>query len=637
MAFSTHDQVPDSPTNTFATFNVLTEPNVTTGHTFSDGNLKLAFSTTAGVFPSLLGSIAIPNDTGVWYWEVYYTTTTFNSGFGIYNENTGLTTDYGGSQANLTDAGFVLFNGSSLRKVYLNTITEIANSLSSPIILQLIFDAENRKLFIKYNDTEPSGQNISSGTSLFPVFSAGKTYIPAYYHGDGGSGTKSGTFIINHGQDHTFGGYPNSLASSSGYADANGIGSFYYQPPTGGLALCTANLSDPDIDPAVDDLPADYFKAVTYTGQTVGGAMTSWNGTTGTVECGFQPDLVWGKNRDFGNYHEWTDSVRGATHSIFSNEPNAEETNAEKLKSFDSNGFSIGNAQGYNKSGDKHVAWCWKAGGAPTADNSNTSGAMAANSVSVDGTLQSSYTPSGSPTIYPKRMSVNTKAGFSIVKYVGNGNSGATIPHGLNSAPEFFIIKNIDSAITGPAWPVWHESFGANDYLDLYTTVQKLNASTMFPSVPNSQTITLGTAASHNTTDNYICYAWHSVAGYSAFGSYTGNGDVDGPFVYTGFKPAWVMVKNISTSGSGTSFSNWSIFDSARPPYNTNPANNRLEADTALAEDGDGKTGSGGNGIDMLSNGFKLRAGDWYETNHSSSTYIYAAFAEQPFKYANAR
>lgn len=609
MAFSTHDQVPDSPTNTFATLNPI-------GHgltgTLAEGNLKY---TSGNQHNSLRGNFYVSS--GKWYWEVLLGSLPVGTHVGIssIDEVVNVSGSNIGNWQKLKAIDYFSGNG---RLYYNNTSNSSWGSpFSTGDIIGVYLNMELKQLsFYKNNQLQVSPIDLTSATYNLGTL----TFTPRF--DDGGGSTGGDVLTINFGQDHTFGGYPNSLASSSGYTDANGIGSFYYQPPTGALALCTANLPDPDIDPAVDDLPEDYFKAVIWSG--TGGARTLPDSNSTPNSMSFNADLIWIKARNQSYNHTLFDSVRGfGKKHLFSDLTSGESANEYgHVSSITGNQFSVANGTGgdtyTNNSSTTYCAWCWKAGGAPTADNTATSGAMTANSVSVDGTLQSSYTPSGSPTIYPKRMSVNTKAGFSIIKYTGTG-SAATVPHGLSAKVEFSIVKALNSS---QAWSVYHKDAGGGLVLNLTNAA----GSGYDHSASGDNLVSLASGWDGvNGYYNYIMYAWHSVAGYSAFGSYTGNGSTDGPFVFTGFKPAWVMIKRYDTSGY-----HWMIYDNERNTYN--PIDKKLYANdstnTVTASDLD---------IDFLSNGFKVR-GNSLGLN-STGSFIYAAFAEMPFRYSatNAR
>jgi hypothetical protein len=482
-----------------------------------------------------------------------------------------------------------------------------------------------------------------------------QTYFPRIYV----DGNNSSTAYFNFGQDPTFGGNKNTpatvningtnvtgpFAPSGDAAGTSGL--FYYPPPAGAKALCTANL--PEMTPTVnDDVPKDYFKAVTWTGQTTGGA---YDHATGKVTTSMAPDLVWIKSRSSSYSNNINDSVRGVGRFLMSNiavdEVNSSDgynTNSTAdantiLRSFDADGFNVGNNVNVNDPSNNMVAWCWKAGGAPDLTSSPTK-PFAKNGVQHE-TLSAANITAG--TITPTAMSVNTDAGFSIVKYGGSNTTGllsssvssATIPHGLNDC-EFCIIKNLKWSNT---WVVSHRSIAPN-VMSLQDTGIAGSTPPVDPAYgqittlgSNTVTITRGSIRGDNVGEDfdagggqfeYIMYCWHSVEGYSKFGSYTGNEDPDGPFVYCGFRPAWVMVKRTDSANS------WFILDNARNFYNS--------IDEYLAADDPAGEGTAANIADFVSNGVKIRGGSGYfGFNASGGTYIYMAFAEQPFNYANAR
>ena len=394
-----------------------------------------------------------------------------------------------------------------------------------------------------------------------------------------------GTSIVNanFGQDSSFAGNK----TAQGNTDDNGYGDFYYAPPTGYLALCTANLTlDAAMDPINGNSPQDYFNTVLYTG----------NGSTQSITgVGFQPDWCWIKKRAGENAsHCIHDAVRGAGKRLKSDSTVAEyDAGTLDIQSFDSDGFSLGGGGLVNQSTHTYAAWNWKANGSGV---SNT-----------DGSITST-------------VSANTDAGFSIVSYTGTG-ANATVGHGLLSAPDMIIVKNRDSGSGN--WLVYHSSVGAEYAPFLNSTIAPYDAFESWQDTsPTNSVFYIGTFNSASG-ENHIAYCFHSVEGFSKFGSYTGNGSTDGPFVYTGFRPAFVMVKITSAP------ENWTIFDDERSEYNL--AQLGLYANLSNAE-----ATISTNGIDMVSNGFKLR-GTGNRTNGSGYTYIYMAFAENPFKYANAR
>ncbi len=348
-------------------------------------------------------------------------------------------------------------------------------------------------------------------------------------------------------------------------------------------------------------------------------AATLWTGTgAGSPQnisnavntVSFQPGLVWVKARNATGNHAVTDSVRGAYLQLITQLTNAEANYSPYgVTAFNSNGFSVNddNSGNYSVNGaagglysgtpPNYVGWQWKAGGTAV---SNTAG-----------TITSS-------------VSANTTAGFSVVTYTGTG-ANATVGHGLGVAPSMVIVKSRNSA--GTDWWVWQTALAGTDYLQLDSGAAKGTAANVWNSTTPSLTVfSLGATAgngSNSSGQTYVAYCWAPVAGYSAFGSYTGNGVADGPFIYTGFRPRWLMIK------SSTVATNWYVTDSSR--NTANEEKNVLYPNDASAEYVEPY------GIDYLSNGFKIRAPAGYGNNNSGATYIYAAFAENPLRYSNAR
>ena len=299
------------------------------------------------------------------------------------------------------------------------------------------------------------------------------------------------------------------------------------------------------------------------------------------------------------------------------------------LTSFNSDGFSLGTDSSGNSSGGTYVAWCWKAGGG-------------SNTFNVDGTGYATASAAGitDGSIALTGASVNTTAGFSIVSYTGNGSAGATIGHGLGNIPSFIIIKDRVNGSNG--WPVFHKSTGNTDFLYLNDTSASIDNNTAWNDTsPTSDVFTVGAGTLMNTNGNtYIAYCWAEIEGFSKFGSYTGNGSTNGPFVNCGFKPAWVMIKAADDLSPSQAYASWAIKDSSRNPYNK-PDSLTLWANEPYTEDkrGNGDADTFNENFDFLSNGFKMSSSSSYEveTNKSGVKYIFAAFAESPFKTANAK
>ena len=364
---------------------------------------------------------------------------------------------------------------------------------------------------------------------------------------------------------------------------------FTYTPPTGYKSLCTTNLPDPTI------VPTEYFDTKLYTG----------NGGTSTITVsglGFSPDLVWIKGRSDSDRHGLYDTVRGATKRLQSSETNAEDTQ-NGVTAFNDYGFDIGNYTETNGNNRTYVGWAWDAG------TSNTTVLTHANGTGLP----------GADCVYR----ANPSAGFSIVK-VANPTSTQTRVHGLNKKPDLIICKSTGSS---DSWHTYHSSMGYTKYINLNAT-NGASTSDQFGSQEPTSTyfyVKSNTGSGANKSDGMIYYIWTAVENFSAFGSYVGNGSADGPFIYTGFKVGWLMVKNISTSGE-----TWTIHDSTRDVDNV--AEHRLLPNSQDNE----TTGTSARYKDLLSNGFKVR-GTSGEQNTNNDTYIYAAFAENPFKYTRAR
>jgi hypothetical protein len=333
--------------------------------------------------------------------------------------------------------------------------------------------------------------------------------------------------------------------------------------------------------------------ATTYTGNDTTNAITN--------AAAFKPDLVWMKARSIAYSHVLYDSVRGTgtTKALFSDATSTEGSNSSNvnLTSFNSNGFTVGSTAStniINNTGSTFVGWQWQAGQGSTSSNTN-----------------------GSVT---STTSVNATAGFSIVTYTGPGSGGGTVGHGLGVAPKWIIVKNRSAA---ESWRVYHISIGATKYLNLNTTEAAGTSSAPWNNTaPTSTVFSIANDAGVSGSGNsLVAYCWAEIAGFSKFGSYTGNGSADGPFVYLGFRPEFLMFKRTDTT------SGWYIHDSSR--NTSNVVNLRLLPNTSDAE-------ATVTTLDFLSNGFKLRTSD-VDRNASGGTYIYMAFAENPFKNANAR
>jgi len=337
------------------------------------------------------------------------------------------------------------------------------------------------------------------------------------------------------------------------------------------------------------DNPELYFQTKLYTGNGSNSHAITFDG-----DENMQPDWVWIKDRG-SNSHRLTDSVRGATKVIYSDLNFAEATDADTIQSFDSNGFTLDDDADTNGNGQNFASWNWKAG----TSFSNDASATGVGSIDSTG-------------------SINTTAGFSIISYTGNGSGGATVGHGLGVTPNWIIVKNREATEN---WRQFHHSLGNTFNINLSTTNAKEDSADMWNDTsPTSSVFTIGTNNGVNKSgDGLIAYCFAEKKGYSKFGSYTGNGNADGPFIYTGFRPAWVLQKNADASQG------WQLQDNKRDGFNG--ANKLLQPHTSQAE-------SDVNRIDILSNGFKVITTDAGQ-NSSGTTYIFMAFAESPFVNSN--
>ena len=330
--------------------------------------------------------------------------------------------------------------------------------------------------------------------------------------------------------------------------------------------------------------PSLYFNTKLFTGN---------GGTQAVTGVGFQPDWVWLKSRSVADSPILFDAVRGVTKRLMTNSTGAESTEAQEVQSFDSDGFTVGSSDNANRSGATMVGWNWKAGGAGSSNS--------------DGSVTST-------------VSVSTTSGFSIVKYTGTGSAGATIGHGLGAVPAQIVVKGISRA---ESWEVYNQNLDPSNgsYMRWDSTQASAGSSYWNSTSPTSSVFTVNSAGGVNASGiQYVAYCFSEIKGYSKFGSYIGNGNADGAFVYTGFKPAFVIFKNRATAGT-----DWYMYDNKRggPASGVYGNNNKYFLDVNSADS------EGNESFDLLSNGFKCRITNNFQ-NESGIPFIYMAFAEQP-------
>jgi hypothetical protein len=328
---------------------------------------------------------------------------------------------------------------------------------------------------------------------------------------------------------------------------------------------------------------SDHFKAIKYTGTGSSNAITG---------VGHQPDFLWIKKANGVEHHILIDAVRGLDKQIYSSHTSSEDTNAQSVTAVGADGFTVGTNAQTNANSSIFIAQLWKAGGGSGSAN-------------ADGSISST-------------VSTNTTAGFSIVKWVGTG-ANATIGHGLGVAPSLLISKNYDTATN---WYVYHKSLGATKNVRLNLTNASATETAVWnDTAPTNSVFSVGTNTSvNNSGDNTITYCFAEKKGFSKFGQYYGDGSADGPFIYTGFKPAFIILKRVGNAGN-----NWNMIDTKRSPSNDVdkilfPSSNDAEVTTTVA--------------DILSTGFKIRltSSGW---NHNQDKFVYMAFAEEPLVSSN--
>jgi hypothetical protein len=475
---------------------------------------------------------------------------------------------------------------SSSQQTYTNSSTNVNNTLKTTClatdVMCMAIDATN------YPTT----------TYVWIGFASGST-VTWYYNTNQSGGDP--TLGASGNPTFTISGANNLFVYAGGYSITNYVNAgqrpFQATPPSGFKALCTTNLPTPTIGATSTTQANDYMNVVLYTGT---------GSSLGVTGVGFQPDWVWIKERSGAADHGLYDAVRGVQNQLESNTTTAETTEATGLTAFGADGFTVGALAQLNTSADTYVAWNWNAGGS--------------NATNTSGTITST-------------VRANTTSGFSIVTYTGTGSASDTVGHGLGVTPAMVITKRRSSGSGAFNWLVKHSSLASNHNLLLESTSASTNVTTGFGAggIANlSGSTTFGFLNGTDVTPNnvntsgatYVAYCFAPVAGYSAFGSYTGNASTDGPFIYTGFRPRYVMIKRSDST------SDWTLLDTSRSTYNV--VSNRLWANLADAE----LTNS--SPLDIVSNGFKLRITDAY-VNANTGTYIYAAFAESPFKYSLAR
>jgi len=477
-------------------------------------------------------------------------------------------------------AEFTALNGSSTYSIGIGDIAQNADSSysllsSSPAISYINNGNKN------VNGTVNAGGATYTTNDIIGVAVDSGSSSVSFYKNNSLQFTVSGSSFSTYAGRWVFGG--DASAFSEVLVFNGGQRPFAYTAPTGFKALCTTNLPTPTIKK-----PSTAMDVVTYTG--TGSALTP------TSSLGFSPDLVWLKSRSAATDHTLYDTVRGTQNRLESNTTDAEVTSDSGVTAFNSNGFTLGTLSQANTNTATYVAWAWDAG---SSSVTNTTG-------SITSTVRA-----------------NPQNGVSVVGYTGNGTAGATVGHGLGVSPSMIITKKRSTA-TSSQWTVGFSALGWNRYILLNSTAAAATDSNVWNSAPTSSVFYLGNDIWNNQSgETTIAYCFAEIEGFSKFGSYTGNSSADGPFVWCGFRPRFVLTKNSSSGGAGY---DWVIWDAERNP--SNQTAKVVFPDLANAEEETTTI------IDILSSGFKLRNSG---ATTNAGTMIFAAFAEAPFKYARAR
>ena len=580
--------MPDSPENNFCTLNFNRTgqtSNLKNGAlTYKDGN--------TGGPRSSVGTFGATS--GKWYFEIRLDNDLYStmSGFMDVSQYTGshLATD--------TARGTGYLGWDERGYLYPDQTGSVlsGHDYTTNDVVSFAIDVDAGKAFIRKNaDAFLASADPSDGSNPNHTFTAGQPMTPFI------GSYRNAEYTLNCGQDSTFRGQETATT----HTDSNGFGQFHTEPPSGYLALCTANLPEPTIGPNSDTQSTDHFNTVLYTSDNIGAG-----GTQNVTGVGFKPDWVWLKNRTSASTsHTLYDSNRG-TGKHNSPDANVGEVGANSeygyLGTFGNDGYTLRggstNANYVNQSTDAYVSWNWKANGGTT-------------STLTDGDID---------TV----VQANTTAGFSIMTFVSNQQQAQELAHGLGAVPAWFILKSRDE---DNAFYHYHKGISETKTIfwgsgSLGTGAAETSSGAWDNTVPTSTVVTAGIGGmSFDNTHNIVGYAFAEVDGFSKFDKYTGNNNADGPFVYLGFTPALIITKNFSSAGGS-----WGMYDNKR--NSTNDAGtfmlraNKNEADYFHATY---------TPIDFLSNGFKIR--NTGGEDNSAQSFMYMAFAEAPFKYANAR
>ncbi len=546
-----------SDTNDRGNYCTLSELDKHSELTLSNANLSVT-NTTAN-WRTVRGTMAVSS--GKWYYEVEHVRavkalTGMRCGWTSITDKAALDTD-----TYATKSYGYYNNGGSGRTEYNSTVdTANVDGFGVGDVIGCAIDLDNDKIWWSKNGTWMNSGNPATGAvSRYTVTE--DTYVP---------------YIATAGVDET------------AHANFGQLG-FKYTVPDGFKALCSVNA--PDIFGENDkNNPSKYFDIKNWTGTGAENIIKGFN---------FQPDFTWIKASDNADQHALFNVVRGATKKVYTSATNAEVTDAQTLKAWNSDGFTLGTEGGVNLANKQFISWNWDAG-----------------------TTNSGANEDGDINISAGNQWVNNIAGFSITVFEGNGSANQTVGHGLNAAPKVVMLKPLESADN---WPVWFDGFGTNGYVYTGSSAAKATYDPTWGSVPTNEVFGVSNNNNYNKSgEDFIAYCWTPIKGFSSFGHYKGNANVEGEFCNCGFKPKFVLVKGNNFAG------NWNLFDSVRNP--SNPCNFRLFPNSNAVSAADSATG---NRVTMCTNGFQIH-GSNADINNSGSTFFYMAFAEYPEHIARA-
>ena len=579
--------LPDCPENNFMTFNALhyadsTNPN--TSDNLQYGALYFHADSDDGIFATM----EIPTS-GKWYFEIVLAHVSKPTGvylMGNAHENR----DDFTHTSNYTS----FFEGFSIQgstnKVFEYGGSHIGSTHSSGTIYAFLIDVDNSTYDIYQNDTKI----LDAGTFNHPGFQEG---VVLAVGNNSDSGTNNCNFYLNAGADSTFSGQKTSGSAEA--QDPNGVGDFYYTTK-GGLALCTKNLPDTTVSPNQPQQASDFFKVLTYEGDG--------NNNRDITGIGFKPDITWIKETNSTSHWAYVDSSRGYENFNSFSDNIADSTGVTNNNSTRTNdSFQVTNSGATNQNGVNYISYHWKVNGGTEVTNN-------------EGTVTS-------------QVQANADLGISIIRYTGTGTDpsggGVTLGHGLTKAPELVHHKNRVSTTAGNNYGTWWSKFHAGTNMS-FSAFDSNNTGGWNGSPIDEDVVTPPIANYGNVNgDTYFMYCWHSVEGFSKIGTYEGNGNTgDNQFVYTGFKPAFLLIKNIDSGHS------WTLRDTLHSHYYSSDIGNPVNI--GMRFKAEVNTGGTAFMIDFLSNGFKLRGADL--DVGGTNTYIYLAMAsDENFKFGNAR